>query len=447
MNRSAHKGSIAVMTALLALVFGCGDPIPLKEMATARLEISKSMTVKADKYAPVQLKDATDLLMRSHDDIKADKFDDAKKNADAAFAKAQEAYAVAVPLIAKDAIDVAVRSVQDADDSYASELANADFDAAKAKLAKAQSQYDSKDFYESYKTALDADNQAKTARNLALSKKETLNDAIADVKETISRAEKLDAQSASPQKLALAKENLAKAQSCYESMKLKEGFVAIETAKVNADGAYIESLKAFSLADMDKAAALIGAVEQGKGAAAVKDEIAGAKELLSTAKNLHDSGKYNESIQASDEAKRIAVSAAAVAARAAADDEAVSVTAKAATADDAKKNADKPAVGASNSENDIYVVQYFKNRARDCLWFIAQKFYNNPRQWKNIYDVNRDIIKNPDLIRPGWKLKIPRCETKKAASVKDDAVKPEPQQEISPVKAVDPEKTAEPAVK
>lgn len=28
--------------------------------------------------------------------------------------------------------------------------------------------------------------------------------------------------------------------------------------------------------------------------------------------------------------------------------------------------------------------------------------------WKQIYEANRDLIKDPDLIRPGWKLKIPR---------------------------------------
>ena len=28
--------------------------------------------------------------------------------------------------------------------------------------------------------------------------------------------------------------------------------------------------------------------------------------------------------------------------------------------------------------------------------------------WKEIFEVNKDRIKNPDLIQPGWKLKIPR---------------------------------------
>ncbi|WP_338840027.1 LysM peptidoglycan-binding domain-containing protein [Flavobacterium ginsenosidimutans] len=27
--------------------------------------------------------------------------------------------------------------------------------------------------------------------------------------------------------------------------------------------------------------------------------------------------------------------------------------------------------------------------------------------WKDIFEANKDIISNPDLIKPGWKLKIP----------------------------------------
>ena len=28
-------------------------------------------------------------------------------------------------------------------------------------------------------------------------------------------------------------------------------------------------------------------------------------------------------------------------------------------------------------------------------------------KWKDIFEANKDVIKNPDLIQPGWKLKIP----------------------------------------
>lgn len=42
----------------------------------------------------------------------------------------------------------------------------------------------------------------------------------------------------------------------------------------------------------------------------------------------------------------------------------------------------------------------------DSLSKIGQKF---GVAWKDIYEANRSIIKNPDLIQPGWKLKIPKA--------------------------------------
>lgn len=55
-----------------------------------------------------------------------------------------------------------------------------------------------------------------------------------------------------------------------------------------------------------------------------------------------------------------------------------------------------------------YVVRLIPER-RDCLWRIAEYdfIYGNPWQWRKIYDANRDIIDDPDLIYPGQKLVIP----------------------------------------
>jgi predicted nucleic acid-binding Zn-ribbon protein len=46
----------------------------------------------------------------------------------------------------------------------------------------------------------------------------------------------------------------------------------------------------------------------------------------------------------------------------------------------------------------------------DYLWKISKKpdIYGDPYQWMKIYTYNRDMIKNPDLIYPDWNLKIPR---------------------------------------
>ncbi|HXK21284.1 MAG TPA: LysM peptidoglycan-binding domain-containing protein [Myxococcota bacterium] len=43
----------------------------------------------------------------------------------------------------------------------------------------------------------------------------------------------------------------------------------------------------------------------------------------------------------------------------------------------------------------------------DSLSRIAKRFYGDGNQWRRIFDANRDQIRDPDLIHPGQKLKIP----------------------------------------
>lgn len=49
---------------------------------------------------------------------------------------------------------------------------------------------------------------------------------------------------------------------------------------------------------------------------------------------------------------------------------------------------------------ETYVV-----KSGDNLSKIAKKYPGI--SWKDIYEANKDKIKNPDLIQPGWELKIP----------------------------------------
>lgn len=45
--------------------------------------------------------------------------------------------------------------------------------------------------------------------------------------------------------------------------------------------------------------------------------------------------------------------------------------------------------------------------AGDSLSKIAKKLLGNANRWHEIHELNKDTIKNPDLIRPGQVLKIP----------------------------------------
>jgi nucleoid-associated protein YgaU len=45
--------------------------------------------------------------------------------------------------------------------------------------------------------------------------------------------------------------------------------------------------------------------------------------------------------------------------------------------------------------------------AGDTLGAIAQKYYGKASEYMKIFEANRDILENPDLIKVGQKLKIP----------------------------------------
>ena len=45
--------------------------------------------------------------------------------------------------------------------------------------------------------------------------------------------------------------------------------------------------------------------------------------------------------------------------------------------------------------------------AGDSLSKIAKKLLGNANRWREIHELNKDLVKNPDLIHPGQVLKIP----------------------------------------
>ena len=46
-------------------------------------------------------------------------------------------------------------------------------------------------------------------------------------------------------------------------------------------------------------------------------------------------------------------------------------------------------------------------RPGDTLSSIAQRFYGSPADWRGLYQVNRSVVRNPDVIYPGEVLNVP----------------------------------------
>lgn len=52
-------------------------------------------------------------------------------------------------------------------------------------------------------------------------------------------------------------------------------------------------------------------------------------------------------------------------------------------------------------------VEYYEIQSGDTLWAIASKFLGNGAKYTEIFEANREVIKDPDLIYPGQKIRIP----------------------------------------
>jgi len=56
----------------------------------------------------------------------------------------------------------------------------------------------------------------------------------------------------------------------------------------------------------------------------------------------------------------------------------------------------------------------------DTLWDIARKYLGEGKRYPEIYELNKDIVKNPNLIYPGQVLKLPGGEQEEAAPLKSN---------------------------
>lgn len=453
------------VSLLIIPLLSCGEKIPVKEMSLAKMEITRALSVMAEKYAPEEIRDAKNKILECHELIKKDELDKSKDAAVASHDKAVEAYNKSIPLLAKDTIDVAQKSLEIADEAHAKVLAKNEFEQAEGVFQSSNKLYEDKMYYEAYLKAVEADSLAKDARNVALGRKNVLRDAIDEVKSTVAEAQKYNAQQYAPDKISAASENIGIAETSYNDLLLKKGFAAVEIAGANADEAYALSLKGTATDKAANAETIYNQAVKSEGAEAAKDELAGAKEALDRSRSLLDETKYKESIALSEESVRLSnlvlgslyssaggkiASAEALLAKAKGS-EGASIAVKELTgaaaslelskslfsakkykeaiaaAEESERlsnivlNARKGSAivkdvkqggtevtGSGDQAKDflIYKVRYIPER-RDCLWRIADKFYKVPLYWKKIYQANTDQIKDPDLIWPDMKLKIP----------------------------------------
>ena len=67
----------------------------------------------------------------------------------------------------------------------------------------------------------------------------------------------------------------------------------------------------------------------------------------------------------------------------------------------------QPDVVAAELDHSLITVQ-----TGDTLWGLAAQHLDDPERWIDIFNSNRDIIQNPEVILPGWQLEIPAVDSR-----------------------------------
>lgn len=77
------------------------------------------------------------------------------------------------------------------------------------------------------------------------------------------------------------------------------------------------------------------------------------------------------------------------------------------------------AAASADASADTYVVQ-----KGDSLWSIAARpeIYGKASRWRTLYDANRDVLKSPNDLQAGMRLKVPRTESAGSTTYDDDGI-------------------------
>lgn len=391
--RSKNLVPVLIISIFLTMI-ACDTEVPVRELTDARKAIDKAISVNAEEYSSKELEEAKVNLIKAHEQlIKDEKPKDSVKSAEVSYNKAVEAYNNSLPLFAESGIQRADEAIDEADVVNAENLSPVFFAEAKKLYTEAGDKFENKEYEEAYTLATGSYEAAVKAKNESIDNRYKLGFRIGEVSSVLRKVERYDYDTYAPEQYAVAKENLEKSENEYRENLLKAGFESIEVAAINADEAYILTMEGVTEERIEEAEYLLAEAEDSRSGAVADEDFAAAREALDIARRLRSQKEYEESLTYSNEAIRLGNMVIEESKRIA-----------------SVKTAKDSSVKAGDGDDDKYYYYTVKTweKYNDCLWRIAGEYYKNPRLWRKIYNANRDRIKNPDLIRPGWVIRIPK---------------------------------------
>ncbi len=421
------KAGIPIFVSFVLLAPLCQLDVPIKEMTQAKSAISAAIEVKAEKYAPEELKKAQDLLYSSHDLATSKEVKKAREKALEALKAAIAAIEKSLPLLARDSLEEAKKVYGESERLYAEKFAPDEFTQAGAAIGEATELLTATSYLDSHRKSLEALRLAQSAREKSLASVTQLKGEMDRIGSEADKLRENRGEEFAPEEMAKIKTSLAEASGLIESKSLKDAIVKISDADNALKAASEKVYQRIAAERLQAAETGLVKAQESPIKEQFTDEIQKAAGLVEESRSLYGAKSYMASAEKSNEAIGL-LNTISISMEKKSEETRV--------AEGETKTEDKVDLSAEGKELEAvkeeipgeYVVRYNRKK-RDCLWRISLYIYKDARLWPLIYIANRDRIKDPDLIFPGQRFIIPPIP-KKLPPEKEAEKKGEKSEEI-----------------
>lgn len=400
------------LAACIALSIGCASDLPIKDMSKARYGITEAENVKANQYAPEELEKAKQYLYDTHSLLKEDKTKDAQKKSVESQAESQKAIDKSLPLYANDMLAQANESVQQAEMLNAKEFANVEFAQAVGSLNEATQLNADKNYRQSIQKSKGSIGFANDAKAKSIAMIPQLKDQLIVLENEKESLRTQRGEQFAKDELSLTEQKINEATTKLEEQNIIGAVAAMQAAKESLLMAKTSIEKGKANESLEAAKNLYTQVSEKESSQEMAETLTEAEKLIANSQDLFAKGNYIESYDASQQAITVLNSMLIAMEK---KEESLAIQQEAKEGEGITKE-------EISKEYKEYIVQY-NPKARDCLWRIALKVYNNARLWPLIYIANKDQIKDPDLIFPGQRFIIPPVEKESPAAITEDKAK------------------------
>ena len=434
-------GRLLVVLAVLAGTLFCGKSIPVQELSDARVQLDLAEQEEAPQYAAESYEQAREALLEAHQALGEEEYDQARVDALRSTSLAVGARETSAPKMVAAKETEAGKALSAADAAYAEVLAAQDFAAAQSLFGEGQAQKaEAEQKSESanpadlnnrlaalsaYSTAgrkfEDATEAANKAKNLSLAQKGEMLDALDGIRSNLQKAEDWGAGAEDVNDLAAARATLAQAEKEIEAGELKKATTTMQEAEAAAKALLAKVAARHAkekLAEAQAAVAKAGQnydeinTDRNRKSAETADildtisaQLDAAKEARDSASTQFEQNNHERSIMESEDAIRLSQIIFEQHALLAS-----STTRDSGETTETTDTTDQNKEPESREGWSEYTVK--SKSPADCLWCIAKRaeIYGNGRLWNRIYQANKSLIKNPNVIFPGQRLWIPPKE-------------------------------------